>query len=281
MINISGYFVEEKEHYKIDENYTLYEFILCTQWEKRTLYTINVEERKMWMAALRQALKCSDIYTNYKVGEVIGKGAFGEVRCGKIKGNEKSVAIKTLLKKKMRMKDYDLFRNEIEALKLCQHPNIVQLYEVVENLDNIYIVMELLNFGTLKEYLKSRNKIPENEAKNIIRGIANALEYLRKFGIVHRDLKPNNILMTEEGVPKLADFGLAILLGPSQKKKEFAGTLDFTCPEMIVGLPYGQEADLWSLGVITYNILCGRLPFRGQEYDKIKMYLSFLRVGIF
>lgn len=281
MINISGYFVEEKEHYKIDENYTLYEFILCTQWEKRTLYTINEEERKMWMVALRQALKCADIYNNYKVGEVIGKGAFGEVRSGKIKENKKNVAIKTLLKKKMRMKDYDLFRNEIEALKLCQHQNIVQLYEVVENLDNIYIVMELLNFGTLKEYLKSRNKLPENEAKNIIRGIANALEYLKKFGIVHRDLKPNNILMTEEGVPKLADFGLAILLGPSQKKKEFAGTLDFTCPEMIVGLPYGQEADLWSLGVITYNILCGKLPFRGQEYDKIKMYLSFLYVGTF
>jgi len=272
MINISGYFVEEKECYQIDKKYTLYEFILCTQWEKRTLYTINEEERKLWVAALRQALKCSDIYNNYELGEVIGKGAFGEVRYGKIKENGKDVAIKTLLKRKMRMKDYDLFRNEIEALKLCQHPNIVQLYEVIENLDNIYIVMELLNFGTLKEYLKSRNRLPEDEAKKIIRGIVNALEYLGKFGIVHRDLKPNNILMTEEGIPKLADFGLAILLGPSQKKKEFAGTLDYTCPEMIIGLPYGQEADLWSLGVITYNILCDKLPFRGQEYEKIRMY---------
>lgn len=271
MINISGYFVEEKEHYQIDENYTLYEFILCTQWEKRTLYTINEEERKMWIAALKKTLKCSDIYKNYEVGNVIGKGAFGEVRMGKIRENGKDVAIKILLKRKMRMKDYDLFRNEIEALKLCQHPNIVQLHDVIEDLESIYIVMELLNFGTLKDYLKVRSRMSNDKAKHIVKGIANALDYLGKFGIVHRDLKPNNILMTEDGIPKLADFGLAILLGPSQKRKEFAGTLDYTCPEMIIGVPYGQEADLWSLGVITYNILCGKLPFRGEEYDAIKL----------
>eukprot|EP00826_Nyctotherus_ovalis_P050652 TRINITY_DN623_c0_g1_i2.p1 TRINITY_DN623_c0_g1~~TRINITY_DN623_c0_g1_i2.p1 ORF type:complete len:272 (+),score=101.50 TRINITY_DN623_c0_g1_i2:486-1301(+) len=271
MINVSGYFVEEKERYQIDKNYTLYEFILCTQWEKRTLYTINEEERRLWIAALRKALKCSDICKSYDINEVIGKGAFGEVRLGKIKESGKSVAIKVLLKRKMRMKDYDLFRNEIEALKLCQHPNIVQLYDVIESLDNIYIVMELVNFGTLKEYLKTRGRLCESAARNTIRGIVDALDYLGKFGIVHRDLKPNNILMTEQAVPKLADFGLAVLLGPSQKRKEFAGTLDFTCPEMIIGLPYGQEADMWSLGVIAYNILCGKLPFRGQEYDKIKM----------
>lgn len=271
MINVSGYFVEEKERYQIDKNYTLYEFILCTQWEKRTLYTINEEERRLWVAALRKALKCSDICKNYEVGEVIGKGAFGEVRAGRIKESGKSVAIKVLLKRKMRMKDYDLFRNEIEALKLCQHPNIVQLYDVIESLDNIYIVMELVSFGTLKEHLKTRGRLSESEARNIIKGIVDALDYLGKFGIVHRDLKPNNILMTDHAAPKLADFGLAILLGPSQKRKEFAGTLDFTCPEMIIGLPYGQEADMWSLGVIAYNVLCGRLPFRGQEYEKIKM----------
>lgn len=274
MINISGYFVEEKAHYQVDENYTLYEFILCTQWEKRTLYTINEEERRMWITALRQALKCSDIYKNYEMGSVIGKGAFGEVRLGHIKENGNEVAIKVLLKRKMRMKDYDLFRNEIDALKLCQHPNIVQLYDVIESLDNIFIVMELLNSGTLKDYLNTRNTLPESEAKHIVKGIVNALDYLGKFGIVHRDLKPNNILMTEDKVPKLADFGLAILLGPSQKRKEFAGTLDYTCPEMIVGISYGQEADLWSLGVITYSILCGKLPFRGQDYEKIKMYCN-------
>lgn len=179
-----------------------------------------------------------------------------------------------LAKKNMKMKDYDLFRNEVEALKLCQHPNIVKLYEVVESLDNIFIVMELLNGGTLKKYLKESQKVSEDRAKTIVRGIVSALEYLKKFGIVHRDLKLTNILMSEDGVPKLVDFGLSIVLGPSQKRKEFAGTLDYTCPEMIIGIPYGQEADMWSLGVITYVLLSGALPFQQHDYEKLKLYLG-------
>lgn len=202
---------------------------------------------------------------------MVGKGAFGEVRIGKHKETGNKVAIKILAKKKMKLKDYDLFRNEIEALKLCQHSNIVKLYDVIENLDSIFIVMELLNGGTLKSYLKEKRLLSELAAKKIIRDIAGALEYLSKFGIVHRDLKPTNILMDDDGTPKLADFGLAILLGPCQKRKEFAGTLDYTCPEMIIGIPYGQEADMWSLGVITFAILCGNLPFQHQDYERLKL----------
>jgi len=272
MINIGGYFVEEKGTYKIDKTYSLYEFVLCTQWEKRTLYSINNDERQMWISALRQALGYSDISKNYEMGGMIGRGAFGEVRYGRNKNNGMKVAIKVLAKKKMRMKDYDLFRNEIEALKLCQHENIIRLYDVIESLDNIYIVMELLNAGTLKNYARKSGPLSELKVKQIILGIVKALEYLKKFGIVHRDLKPTNILMSDEGIPKLADFGLAILLGPSQKRKEFAGTLDYTCPEMIIGIPYGQEADMWSLGVIAFNLLCGTLPFKHVDHDKLKMY---------
>ena len=220
---------------------------------------------------MRRALGSLDIYKHYELGGIIGKGAFGEVRAGRHKESGNKVAIKVLAKRKMKMKDYDLFRNEIEALTLCQHTNIVRLYDVIESLDNIYIVMELLSAGTLKTYLKDRGMLPEDKAKIVVLGIVKALEYLKQFGIVHRDLKPTNILMSEDSTPKLADFGLAILLGPFQKKKEFAGTLDYTCPEMIIGMPYGQEADMWSLGVITYNILCGRLPFKGLTYDKLRV----------
>ena len=177
----------------------------------------------------------------------------------------------------MKMKSYDMVRNEIEALKLCQHPNIVRLYDVMENVDYIFLIMELLNGGTLRDYMKRNNsKISESAARGIVKSIALAIEYMQKYGIVHRDLKPINILLTdaEESPPvvKLVDFGLAAILGPSQMCKGYAGTLDFCSPEVIIGLPYAQGADIWSLGVITYYLLYGALPFSSPNDAELKRY---------
>ena len=212
----------------------------------------------------------------------MGSGKYGEVRKSKHKDTGKSVAIKILNKKKMKIKSYDMVRNEIEALKLCQHPNIVRLYDVLENVDYIFLVMELLAGGTLRDYVKRSNgKIPEPVAKNLIRSIASALEYMDRYGIVHRDLKPINILFTEDQanpVIKIVDFGLAAILGPGQKCKGYAGTLDFCSPEVIIGLPYGQSADIWSMGVISWYLLYGSLPFSSVNDNDLKRYCLFLAI---
>ena len=167
-----------------------------------------------------------------------------------------------------------MVRNEIEALKLCQHPNIVRLYDVLENVDYIFLVMELLTGGTLRDYMKNRgNKIPESTARNFIRSISHALEYMHKYGIVHRDLKPINILLASDKEPpvlKIVDFGLAAILGPMQTCKGYAGTLDFCSPEVIIGLPYSQGADVWSMGVIAYYLLYGVLPFGSSSDSELK-----------
>lgn len=174
----------------------------------------------------------------------------------------------------MKMESYDMIRNEIEALKLCQHQNIVTLYDVLENVNHIFLVMEYLSGGTLRDYVKkSGGNLSEEKAKSIVKSIALALEYMAKYGIVHRDLKPINILLTSDPVNpvvKLVDFGLAKILWPSEQIKNYAGTLDFCSPEIILGIPYTQSVDIWSLGVITYYLLFGVLPFNSKIDAEVK-----------
>jgi serine/threonine protein kinase len=176
----------------------------------------------------------------------------------------------------MKMESYDMVRNEVEALKLCQHQNIVTLYDVLENVNHIFLVMEYLSGGTLRDYVKkSGGRLPEEKAKSIVKSISSALEYMAKYGIVHRDLKPINILLTSDPVNpvvKLVDFGLAKILWPSEHIKNYAGTLDFCSPEIILGIPYTQSVDIWSLGVITYYLLFGVLPFNSQNDSDVKRY---------
>ena len=180
-------------------------------------------------------------------------------------------SMKVLSKNKMKMKNYDMVRNEIEVLKLCQHPNIVRLYNVHENVDFIFLVTELLTGGTLRDFMKNHNNnIPEETAKSMIKSIASAIDYMGKYGIVHRDVKPINIMLTEDNVIKIVDFGLASILGPSQLCKGYAGTLDFCSPEVIIGLPYGQKSDVWSMGVVSWYIIYGCLPFDSPDDNELK-----------
>ena len=98
----------------------------------------------------------------------------------------------------MKPQDYEMYRNEVEVLKLCQHPNIVQLYDVVESLDHIFIVMELMKGGTLRDYIKKhQSHLPEPAARKVVTDVVKALQYLKELNIVHRDLKPINILIMD------------------------------------------------------------------------------------
>jgi calcium-dependent protein kinase len=134
----------------------------------------------------------------YELGESLGKGKYGLVKKGKHKKSGKEVAVKIVKKKDLSLKDVELLKREIEVLKICQHPNIIRFYDVFENSDYIYIVMEFLKGGDFFNYLESRNfKITEERARTIAHEIATSIYYLHSFGIAHRDLKPENILMVD------------------------------------------------------------------------------------
>ena len=155
---------------------------------------------------------------------------------------------------------------------MCQHPNIVKLIDLFENLENYYIVLECMEGKDMFDYLKSRNfRITEDRAKELMLQLMQAVQYLHSYGIIHRDLKLENIMMTdnsENSVPKLVDFGLAKILGPTEKSDEPFGTLGYVAPEVLKKEPYSFSCDMWSLGCICYALLSGSLPFDHQSQQE-------------
>ena len=164
-------------------------------------------------------------------------------------------------------------KREIEVLKICQHPNIIRFYDVFENAEFIYIVMEYLNGGDLFSYLASKNfKIPEDRAREIAHQIATGIFYIHSFGIAHRDLKPENIMMVDQSFNskiKIVDFGLSKTFGPSETCVEPLGTLGYVAPEILLRKPYDKSVDTWSFGVIVYLLLGRHLPFDSRDDQEI------------
>ena len=182
------------------------------------------------------------------------------------------VAIKIMAKKNMDKSDLELAKVEIDILKIGQHPNIIKLYDIYENENYIYIIMEYCSGGDLLSYFEYHEyELPESKVCEIIHKLSMAIYYLHSYGIVHRDLKPENILMTDISDTadiRLLDFGLSKIVGNEEKCTEPYGTLSFVAPEVLQGKPYDKSVDLWSIGIITFLLLCGYLPFDDKHSER-------------
>lgn len=176
-----------------------------------------------------------------------------------------NAAIKIMGKKDIKSIEMYQIKKEIEVMKMSKHPNVVKLIDIFESADNFYLVLEYMGGGDLFDYLKARKfRLTEDRAREIILQLIQAVQFLHSFGVVHRDIKLENVMMsdvTDNAVPKLADFGLAKIVGPSEKADEPFGTLGYAAPEVLKKEPYGPACDLWSLGCISHALLCGALPF--------------------
>ena len=240
--------------------------------KKRLYYSDNEKEYKIWLDKLRIATGYTNLTDIYEIKEQVGNGKFGLIKIGINKKTRKQVAIKIMSKKDMTNQDLELVRTEIEILKICQHPNIIQLYDVFENINYFYIIMEYCSGGDLFSYLEKRNfRLPENQACKFMHKMCAAIYYIHQYGIAHRDLKPENVLMTsndENADLRILDFGLSKIIGPDEKCTEPYGTLSYVAPEVLLDIPYGKEVDLWSLGVIAYLMLSGSLPFDDRESEE-------------
>ena len=174
------------------------------------------------------------------------------------------------------------FRREIEIHSRLNHPNIVKMNGWFADDKKLYIILEYCPSGELFSILHSQphSRFPESTASNYIRQMINALIYLHSNHIIHRDIKPENILLDNETL-KLADFGWSVH-SPSMRRKTFWGTLDYLPPEMISGEVYTEAVDIWSVGVLTYELCSGHAPFHDQSntntYKKIKnvQYKTFM-----
>lgn len=213
----------------------------------------------------------------YELGKELGRGGFSVVRAGKDKRNGEQVAIKFIEKKFVDQEELKLLEREIDIMKKVQHRNVLRLFEIYDTEQHLSLVMELVNGGELFYKIVDKGSYSEKDARDIVRQLVEGVDYLHGMGIAHRDLKPENLLCSEgsEGVViKIADFGLSKAFGAGSVLETSCGTPDYAAPEVLrMEGTYDKSVDLWSIGVITYVLLCGFPPFYGktqaQLFEKI------------
>jgi hypothetical protein len=283
MHNLSGCFINENTEQITEHNgikYYSFEIIFNNKSKIRTFYSPSSEIIRQMVEHIKKGIGYLKFSDYYEIKNNLGKGKFGMVKLGIHKKTGEKVAIKIMKKSSIKTpEDNELVRSEIDIMKLCHHPNIVRLLDHFENTEYIFIVMEYIEGGTLNEYLKKKHyNFSENQAGNLMFQIANGLKYLHKYGIVHRDLKPDNIMMTEQsekGILKIMDFGLSKIVGPNDTLHEGYGTLSYVAPEVLLRTPYNKEIDIWSMGIILFQMLCGKLPFTGNKEEIIAKKIVF------
>lgn len=205
----------------------------------------------------------------YELGKEVGRGHFGHTCSGRGKKGEVKdhpVAVKIISKAKMTTAiAIEDVRREVKLLKsLSGHKHLIRYYDACEDANNVYIVMELCEGGELLDRILARGgKYPEEDAKAIVVQILNVVSFCHLQGVVHRDLKPENFLFTssrEDSDLKLIDFGLSDFVKPDERLNDIVGSAYYVAPE-VLHRSYSLEADIWSIGVITYILLCGSRPF--------------------
>ena len=202
----------------------------------------------------------------YEILEMIGSGGMAVVykaRCNRL---NRLVAIKILKEELSKDEEFRRrFHAESQAVAMMSHPNIVSVYDVSHSENVDYIVMELIDGITLKQYMEQKQVLNWREALHFATQIAKALEHAHSRGIIHRDIKPHNIMVLKDGSVKVADFGIAQMASAqSTLTREALGSVHYISPEQAKGAHVDARTDLYSLGVVMYEMLTGRPPFDGD-----------------
>jgi serine/threonine protein kinase len=220
----------------------------------------TIKDCKYWVDKLKIELNQRNIKDNYQFLSQIGSGTYGIVYLAKDLKNQERVAIKTF-DKKVNRDELEKIKLELDIMKFCNHKNIVKYIDSFEDSDYIYLVQEYMDGGDLLNYISHKSLLNENEIRNIFKQVANGLKYLHYYGIVHRDLKPQNILIKNNEEVKIIDFGLSKVLGNYETTNDCLGTIYFTSPEVLKQDKYNNKVDVWSLGIILFFLVYGRVPF--------------------
>src|SRR3954468_22476815 len=202
----------------------------------------------------------------YRVLKRLGAGGMAEVWCAEDEVLGRRVALKLLGGRYAEDPEFrERFRREAQSAAGLAHPNIVGIFDRSEWDGTPYIAMELVDGRTLKELVTERGPLPPTVAVNFVEQVLRALGYAHRRGIVHRDVKPQNVIIDPEGVAKVADFGIA-RAGHSEMTQTgtIVGTVQYLSPEQAQGLSVDLRSDLYSAGVVLYELLTGQVPFDGE-----------------
>lgn len=206
----------------------------------------------------------------YRFGRTLGAGTYGVVR--EADGPTGKVAIKIILKKSVKGNEQMVY-DELNLLQRLKHPHIVKFVDWFESRDKFYIVTQLATGGELFDRICDQGKFTEKDASQTIKQVLDAVTYLHQNNVVHRDLKPENLIYVTQDPDSdlvLADFGIAKTLDSKDETlKTMAGSFGYAAPEVMAKQGHGKPVDMWSLGVITYTLLCGYSPFRSENLQDL------------
>ncbi|HLR72539.1 MAG TPA: protein kinase, partial [Pseudogracilibacillus sp.] len=204
----------------------------------------------------------------YRIKRAIGGGGMANVYLAKDIILNRDVAIKVLRLEFANDPEFiERFDREAQAATSLSHPNIVNIYDVGEENHILYMVMEYIDGLTLKEYIMQNGPLKVEEAINIMKQLTDAIAHAHANGLIHRDIKPQNILMDRHGNVKVTDFGIAIALSATSltQTNSILGSVHYLSPEQARGGMATKKSDIYSLGIVFYELLTGHLPFSGQS----------------
>lgn len=221
--------------------------------------------------ATKQNIRQTDVKLTdkYNIGKELGRGGFSVVK----EATDKATGIKyacKIIEKSAAEEELNLLQREIDIMSKLKHKNIIQLVEVFEDNEYLNLMLELVTGGELFDQIVQRGSYSERDAANIVKQILEAVMYMHSNGIAHRDLKPENLLCSgpNNEIIKVTDFGLSKDFGEAALQTS-CGTPDYVAPEVLRGAAYDNSVDIWSIGVITYILLCGFPPFYGNTDQEI------------
>ena len=209
--------------------------------------------------------------TKYEFIKTIGQGNFGKVKLAIYIPSNEQVAIKILNKETIESKnEMNLVKRELNIIKSFSHINVIKVISIIEDAINYYIIMEYCQQGELFDYIVKHQKLSEKESSLFFYQLINAVDYIHSHNIVHRDLKPENLLLNKEKILKIIDFGLSNTFDGSHLLSTKCGSPSYAAPEIIKESHYnGFKTDIWCCGIILYAMLCGYLPFDGEENKEL------------
>lgn len=217
------------------------------------------------------------VTAKYEIKALIGKGTFSRVIRVEHRTTKQPYAMKMI----NNVHGKEVFESELMVLRRVKHRYIIQLIEVMEFPDKVFVVMELATGGELFDRIMTKGCFTERDATRVLQMVLDGLNYLHKLGITHRDLKPENLLYYHPGHDSkilITDFGLSAFrkTGEGNYMRTTCGTPEYIAPEILYKKPYSSQVDLWAVGVITYILLSGTMPF--DDENKSRLYRLIIKV---
>ncbi|KAF2348368.1 Protein kinase domain [Trinorchestia longiramus] len=216
---------------------------------------------------------------NFDIGRPLGKGKFGNVYLAREKKSKYIVALKVLFKSQLQKANVEhQLRREIEIQAHLRHAHILRLYGYFYDETRVYLILEYAPQGELYKHMQKQpnGRFGEVESAKYIRQLSEALRYCHNKKVIHRDIKPENLLLNLSGDLKIADFGWSVH-SPSSRRSTLCGTLDYLPPEMVENKPHDEKVDLWSVGVLCYEFLCGVPPFETETSSETYKRITSVR----